>query len=52
MTQLPVPPSIGTLLKLAGPLEAGPLELLEGIDWHWQEGGPAGAFYVEGQQVE
>lgn len=39
---------IGTMVKLAGPLEVSPLDLLEGIAWRWQKDDPdAGAFYVE-----
>jgi transcriptional regulator with XRE-family HTH domain len=45
-------PRIGTLLKLAGPLEVSPLELLEGIAWDWQDENPrAGAFLVGDERV-
>lgn len=45
-------PGIGTLLKLAGPLEVNPLELLEGIVWHWDSEDPeARGFYVRDERV-
>lgn len=45
-------PGLGTLVKLAGALEVSPLDLLDGIEWHWREDDPeAGAFYVEEELV-
>ncbi len=41
-------PRIGTLVKFAGPLEVSPLDLLDGIVWHWQEESPeTGIFIVD-----
>jgi transcriptional regulator with XRE-family HTH domain len=45
-------PRIGTVLKLAGPLEVSPNDLLDGLAWQVQHSKPeGGAFYVEEQRI-